>query len=290
MYRLNTQMISNRNIGIDYRDDLSVCKPHTHTFFEIAYTISGEAIHILDGEKSPIKSGDYVIIQPGISHYYEKTTNKKLTVLNCIFTADFVYPNMENNTIMNLLQNPMLNIDTKIITTSPSHYIYHDENNYVLNILNLMKEEYEKKQTNYNIVMKNFLMNILIKSIRDISIESSNSKDILLYIKDYLSVHYADKNTLEQISKRMNYTPQYLGSKFKEITGENYKIFLQRTRIDVARHLLSITNMSIHDISLSVGYSDVKYFSELFKKFSNCTPRQYKSLLTANAEKKHNFD
>ncbi len=287
MFRLSTQMISNRDIGIDYRDDLSVCEPHIHTFFEIAYTISGEAIHTLDGESVPIKSGDYVVIQPGIVHYYEKTTDKKLTVMNCIFTGDFVYPSIENNTVMDLLKNPMLNINTKLIKTSPAHCIYHDEDNFILNILNLMKYEYERKQPNYTLVMKNFLLSILIKSVRTLGIDSANTKDLLLYIKDYVSVHYAENNTLEHMASHMNYTPQYLSSKFKEITGETYKHFLQKTRIDVARHLLQITNMPIHDISLSVGYSDVKYFSELFKKLTKCTPRQYKSLLIANSEKKY---
>ena len=41
MWNLSTKMIANRDVGIDYQKDLVVCKPHRHTFIEIAYTVSG---------------------------------------------------------------------------------------------------------------------------------------------------------------------------------------------------------------------------------------------------------
>ena len=73
MIQLNTDVIANRNIGIVFHDDLAVCDPHSHTFFELAYIIQGNAIHTLDGNSDIVEPGDYVFIEPGSVHSFSKT-------------------------------------------------------------------------------------------------------------------------------------------------------------------------------------------------------------------------
>ncbi|HCB95796.1 MAG TPA: hypothetical protein DEP65_09460 [Ruminococcus sp.] len=43
--------------------------------------------------------------------------------------------------------------------------------------------------------------------------------------------------------------------------------------------MLVCTNEKILNICSKVGYQDVKYFSKLFKKYTNTTPSQYRSLV-----------
>ena len=138
MQQLNIDVISNRNVGIVFHDDLNICEPHSHTFFELAYIISGNAIHTLNGKSDVVKSGEYVFIEPGSIHFFEKTNQQeKLTIINCIFTPEFIYSNKDNNTLMGLFCAPFLNIDTKQITIPPASFVYHDDNNQILNILNI---------------------------------------------------------------------------------------------------------------------------------------------------------
>lgn len=157
MQQLNIDVISNRNVGIVFHDDLNICEPHSHTFFELAYIISGNAIHTLNGKSDVVKSGEYVFIEPGNIHFFEKTNQQeKLTIINCIFTPEFIYSNKDNNTLMGLLCAPFLNIDTKQITIPPASFVYHDDNNQILNILNILQTEYSNKMSNYYLVMKKF--------------------------------------------------------------------------------------------------------------------------------------
>lgn len=107
MQQLNIDVISNRNVGIVFHDDLNICEPHSHTFFELAYIISGNAIHTLNGKSDVVKSGEYVFIEPGSIHFFKKTNQQeKLTIINCIFTPEFIYSNKDNNTLMGLLCAP----------------------------------------------------------------------------------------------------------------------------------------------------------------------------------------
>jgi two-component system response regulator YesN len=53
----------------------------------------------------------------------------------------------------------------------------------------------------------------------------------------------------------------------------NYKTYL---RIENAKKLLKAGNLNIEKISSSLGYTDSKYFSKLFKKMTGKTPQDYK--------------
>lgn len=276
--QLNTSVIANRNVGIVFHDDLAVCEPHSHTFFEIAYVVNGEAIHTVDGQSVSVKTGNYIIIEPGSVHFFEKTPIcKKLTVLNCIFTADYIYHGAKGNNFMAILQNPLLNIDTTQIIASPINYVYEDDNSYILNILSAIQYEYTHKMTNYMLIMKQLLNSIIIASVRKVSSNAIQVINLTLFIKDYTSIHYAEDNILNQISNILHYSTQYLSSRFKADTGETFKSYLQHTRCAAAVQLMTYTNMSISEISMAVGYKDVKYFTEIFKKYEKITPKKLKT-------------
>jgi AraC-like DNA-binding protein len=57
-------------------------------------------------------------------------------------------------------------------------------------------------------------------------------------------------------------------------TGYSLRQYLIRYRINAAFNLLQTTDMSITDISLKVGFSDINYFSRCFKKILGVRPRE----------------
>ena len=280
MIQLNTDVIANRNIGIVFHDDLAVCDPHSHTFFELAYIIHGSAVHTLDGKPDTVKAGNYLFIEPGSVHSFSKSENNdKFTVINCIFTTELIFGKNNNKTtsFMDLLHAPLLNIDTNQIIDSPSRHIFNDSDNCILNMLYFMQQEYSNKMSNYFQIMKNLLNCIIMSSIRQVSSKEIRSINPVTMIKDYVSLHYAENGILNQLSNISYYSAQYLSSRFKADTGETFKSYLQRVRCDAAEQLMNSTNMTIIEISEAVGYQDVKYFQEVFKKNKNVTPRQLKS-------------
>ncbi len=291
--QLTTAVIADRDVGTVFYDDLAVCESHTHTFFEIAYVIAGEAIHTIDGKSAPVKAGNYVIIEPGSSHSFVKTpVCEKLTVINCIFTANYIYRKAKDNTFMALLENPLLNVDASQIIASPVHYVYEDDNDYVLHMLSAIQYEYTHKMTNYMLIIKQLLNSVIIASVRKVSAETMQVINSTTFIKDYTSIHYAEDGILNRISQLLHYSTQHLSARFKTDTGETFKHFLQRTRCNAAVQLMTYTNMTIAEISVAVGYRDVKYFTEIFKKYENVTPKKLKmhfsSIYKHKAEKTEN--
>lgn len=48
--------------------------------------------------------------------------------------------------------------------------------------------------------------------------------------------------------------------------------------------LLSGTNMKTYEIANQVGYTDQRYFSQVFKRKMNMTPSEYRAGLSRNAD------
>ena len=284
MRNLTSVNYLNHTIVITIENDLANCEEHSHTYIELAYTVSGKAVHTLNGYDNIISSGDYVIINPGDVHNYKKMGNEKLTIINCIFTP--VQQPSESNSIPfdSILHS--LNIDIDSLTEEPTQYTFHDDDNKtVLNLLRIMENEYKKQNMKYKIIMKNLYDTIILHSVRSISSPPKNSLNITDYIKDYISVHYNEPNLLQTISNDTQYTMQYLSTRFKKETGRTFKNFLQHTRMNKACTLLVNTNMQIPQIAEAVGYSDIKYFINTFKKYKEHTPMKYRSMNISNPQK-----
>lgn len=65
---------------------------------------------------------------------------------------------------------------------------------------------------------------------------------------------------------------------FKKETEMNFSDYLKKIRIDNAKNMLLDTEQTVEDISYAVGYSDIKYFSRLFKKLTGLTPTEFRKL------------
>ena len=63
---------------------------------------------------------------------------------------------------------------------------------------------------------------------------------------------------------------------FREQTGLSPTAYLISLRLRIACELLKTTDLTIQQISLSVGYSDAHFFSKLFKKHVGLSPKQYR--------------
>jgi AraC-like DNA-binding protein len=64
---------------------------------------------------------------------------------------------------------------------------------------------------------------------------------------------------------------------FHRAFGETPHHFLQRRRIELARHLLTATGLPVTDICLTAGYESLGTFSSLFHGHTGSTPTAYRA-------------
>ena len=98
----------------------------------------------------------------------------------------------------------------------------------------------------------------------------------ILQVQAWLQQHYNQPLNIETLAKQFDLSVRSLNRRFKEASQQTPKQYIQELRMDAAKELLRKTNLSIGDIANHVGYQDVSYFSELFKKKLGANPKSYR--------------
>jgi len=104
----------------------------------------------------------------------------------------------------------------------------------------------------------------------------SQSDSVIKKAQAYIRENYSHDISLDDVSRTVNISPYYFSKVFKEESGENFIEYLTRVRVEKAKELLEKPDLSIKIISSMCGYSDPNYFSRLFKKQTDMTPREYR--------------
>lgn len=100
--------------------------------------------------------------------------------------------------------------------------------------------------------------------------------DRILSVCNYIDEHFTHKLLLEDIARRESVSMPYLSHLFKDTLGISFQDYLKEKRFEYACGLIAGTDRKILDISLSSGFSDVRYLTKLFQERFGCTPRQYR--------------
>ena len=93
---------------------------------------------------------------------------------------------------------------------------------------------------------------------------------------DYVKSHYCDNISLEDVANEVHLNRTYISALFKKETGEKFYDYILNYRLKKAAELLTTTNQSVQQVSMSVGISDGAYFSKRFKQQYGRTPLEYR--------------
>ncbi len=104
-------------------------------------------------------------------------------------------------------------------------------------------------------------------------------KKIVYDVIDDIHKNYKEKITLEWISKKYYINPSYFCQLFKSVTNDTFMNYVIKYRIQKAQEFMQLSNFKVYQIAEMVGYEDEKYFSQLFKKYTGCSPSEYQKNL-----------
>jgi YesN/AraC family two-component response regulator len=102
--------------------------------------------------------------------------------------------------------------------------------------------------------------------------EKSPIKRVIEYIHQNLS----EKLTLADAAAQIHLHPNYLSQLFKQQLGRNFIDYIVGVRMEEAMKLLLLTSLRVNEIANRLGYTDIAYFSNTFKKWSGYNPSDYR--------------
>lgn len=103
------------------------------------------------------------------------------------------------------------------------------------------------------------------------------AKERLGELKRYIELNLSEKLSLEELSKRMYITPNYLSALFKKCEKINLMDYVEDVRMRKAKFILETQRRkSPCEVGKEVGYQNSAYFSRVFKKHFGVTPFRYR--------------
>ena len=92
----------------------------------------------------------------------------------------------------------------------------------------------------------------------------------------HLNEHLTDPLQIQDLAKTAGYSISYYKQKFKQEVGITPSEYIMLQKIEKAKEILTESDTSITDIAFSLGFSSSNYFCAVFKKFMDCTPKDYR--------------
>ena len=95
-------------------------------------------------------------------------------------------------------------------------------------------------------------------------------------------IYYIQTNmqsvTLPKLAEYFGYAPSYLGRIIKQQTGLSFTSLLKQIRISQACYYLTLSELSISEISRQIGYESMSYFVQVFKQNTGTTPFMFRKM------------
>ncbi|REK74183.1 response regulator transcription factor [Paenibacillus paeoniae] len=121
-----------------------------------------------------------------------------------------------------------------------------------------------------------WMIHFLIESVSLMEQISMRSKKVeIIDAQKYILLNMDQKITLGEVAERLYLNSSYFSRLFKKETGENFIEYVNRVKMERAKELLSKSDMTVEEISQSLGYDNKGYFVKLFKDHYGVPPRQY---------------
>jgi two-component system response regulator YesN len=143
-------------------------------------------------------------------------------------------------------------------------------------LLQRTKQLLDKEQTK-----KNKMRNELQAELHHQTLEEIDDCRIPSYLsqaKSFIRDHFADPLSLSKVAKHVAVNPAYLSYSFTKYCGQSFLEYLTQYRITKAKELLHQTPFQIQEVARQIGYTDIAYFTRLFRRVTGLTPGTYRSL------------
>lgn len=112
-------------------------------------------------------------------------------------------------------------------------------------------------------------------ALSEFFIKATTPSDPIPEVESYLQENYTDPSLcLSKLGERFNISESYLSHLFKNRTGVNFSVYLERLRMAEAARRLQSGQADLSTLYADLGYTNAATFRRAFKKFHGITPSE----------------
>lgn len=250
---------------------------HTHDFSEMFIVLSGSADHVIDKQVYQVNAGDVYVINGDISHGFKSPNN--FHICNIMYNSDVVF-----NNYINLKKLPGFQA---LFIFKP---YYRTEKNFkyrlkldrygcskVESMIEEMLLEYKDKRYGYDVIIQSMFISLIVFLSREYE-EPSQPFFSFTNTVAFMENNYNKDITLDQLASMACMSKRHFCRVFRQTFNSAPIEYIINLRIEHASNLLKHSSLSITEVALNSGFSDINYFSRCFSRKIGMSPREYRSI------------
>ncbi len=106
---------------------------------------------------------------------------------------------------------------------------------------------------------------------------SSREMDSVVEVSEFIKNYPETQLCIKQLSHKSGLSPSKLQEGFKLMHDRTVSDYIRDVRVRKSEDLIKNTDLNISEVVYSIGLTSRSYFSKIFKKKYNCSPKQYKN-------------
>jgi AraC family L-rhamnose operon transcriptional activator RhaR len=266
---------------------------HTHSFVEIAFAVRGAATHHCLVGRHEIRSGDVVLLRPGVWHGYEDCM--PLEVYNCCFSSELLRRELSwtrDDPLLGYLlwTGPYSSSGRGMLTISLGPPAF-DECMTHLEALAALRYRPFAQHRGDVVGRLSLLFSQLGQAVgRTQGVlpgEPGPAHPAVVRAMRLLEAGVARRWTLTGLAGELHLAPGYLVRLFKAATGLPPMAYLAQVRAEHAAVLLLHSDEPITGIGRAVGWPDQNYFARRFKAHYGLSATTYRKRFATGAAHLH---
>lgn len=262
--------------------------PHSHSFYEMDYTIDGTAEFEFENRIVTVRAGSFIFYSPLTVHSIKRDSRNFNLIIQ--FSSRLLQDNLpgfcdnqllltdgslrENGSLVipSQPENTLRRIINRLVSTVPTLTIPHPAN--IAELTAFTPAEWMDQIS--------LILGLLSQLIRQGNLQVANApyntSDLsrMHLLISRMIEHPEEKISMDQAAAFVNMSYSNFCRTFKNAVGYSYVDFNNIQRIERAKELLSHTNLSVTEISMHLNFGSISYFNRIFKKFTGFTPLSYR--------------
>lgn len=247
---------------------------HWHVDVEIIYVCEGSLRIGINNESRVLTKGELAICSSGDIHYYDGKGLESSSIMLIFNPKDIGFKDGWPDD--GQLLYPFIESDVKLQGAN-----FHEVSHKVKKILMEIYEEIHEEKQCYDFFVKGKLFELCGIILRycpvcsvDIKIDNKKLPLIKAMKKtiDYIEKNYSEDITLAKAAKKANLSMFYFSRIFKDISGMNYKTYLNSVRVNKAESMIKTSNIPITDIAFECGFNSIRTFNRVYKAIKGDIP------------------
>ena len=253
--------------------------PHSHSFTELFVVLAGQTGHQLDGDIYRLSSGDVFLMRQGHSHCFKSPHELLIGIVQ--FTEQAIARISDQ-----LKEIPSFRA---LFELEPSSRVAHkfesrlcllpEELSYVHRMIVELQSELGANREG-SAAISSFLVGHLCGYLSRCYARNPILKAQTLSriggVLTLLEQAYAGEVNISTLAAKCNMSESSFFRVFKEATSRTPIEYLNELRIKKAGELLAVTDTSITQIALDVGFNSSEYFTRKFRAITGISPRIYR--------------